>query len=119
MKKFILYLVLFSVAACKSKKSTTVASAPAPDPVEVGTKKFAGYTAADFEAGKNYYTGYCGMCHGLKDPSSLNEMQWREAVDNMVPKVNNKTGRKTLGDTEKELIYKYVITMNLAASSGK
>lgn len=120
MKKSLLLLALISLVACKSKKAiaeskkTTEPVASMPDPVGIGATIYSGYTKADFDSGKNLYENNCGSCHGLKSPASLNESMWKGAVANMAPKVNSNAGREIIGEKEKDLILKYLVSAGTA-----
>lgn len=120
MKKIFLLLALASLVACKSKKTTTsstvaVNPSPKPDPVGIGATIYPGYTKADFDSGKSLYENNCGNCHELKKPAALNESMWKGAVANMAPKVNLNAGREIIGEKEKDLILKYLVSAGTAA----
>lgn len=110
MKSKIIIAVFILLAACKSKKETSVAALSQAD-ADRGAQKFQGYTLADLNKGKSLYEGNCGNCHGLKNPSSRNEEQWRHEVKVMAPKANRKAGNDVIGESEQELIVRYLVTM--------
>lgn len=114
MKKQILVIALLALVACKSKKGGETTSGPTQADADRGAQKFSGYTLADLNSGKSLYEGHCGNCHGLKNPASRNEEQWRHEVKVMAPKANRKAGSTVIGDKEQELIVRYLVTMGSA-----
>lgn len=115
MKKSAIVVVFILLIACTAKK--VIVTGPAD--VERGALKYPGYTTSDFNTGKSLYEGHCGNCHGLKNPASRNEEQWKHEVAVMAPKANRKAGSDVIGEKEQELIVKYLVTMGSAPKGGK
>lgn len=99
-------------AACSSKKTTTSSTdATNGDAMflQAAAAKFPGYTKEEFSKGKTMYEANCGMCHGLKKPSSQNEEGWRHWVPDMAKKVNKKSGSEVLTAADNETIIRYLV----------
>jgi cytochrome c5 len=113
MKKIISYSFIIFLAACSGNKvaSTKVVPSLSQADADRGAVKYPGYTLADLTKGKSIYEANCGTCHNLKSPGSRDEKNWIHEVNDMVPKVNKKAGTQVLGDAEKDLILKYLVTM--------
>ena len=107
MKKLTLALSLLIITACSVKLMTPIQS-----DVDRVSHKFPGYSLAELEQGKANYENKCTMCHGLKNPKSESEEEWRKIVPNMVKAANKKT--ETIDPKTEESILKYVITMSSA-----
>jgi cytochrome c5 len=113
MKHIITYSLIIFLAACSGKKvatSNAIAGMSQAD-ADRGAAKYSGLTLADLNKGKSIYEANCGNCHGLKSPGSRDEKAWIHEVDVMVPKANKKAGSMVIGDAEKDLILKYLVTM--------
>lgn len=107
MKKMILYSTLVFLLACSGAKLITVSQTD----VDRGLSRFPGLTINDLNTGKSLYENNCGSCHKLKSPSSRSEKKWTRILENMVIKVNKKAGKQVLGESEKDILFKYLITM--------
>ena len=113
MKKIITYSFLIFLAACSGNKvaSTKPVVGMSQADADRGAIKYSGLTLTDLNKGKSIYEANCGTCHGLKSPDSRDEKSWIHEVDVMVPKANRKAGSQVIGDAEKDLILKYLVTM--------
>jgi len=112
MKKISITTLVLIFAACASKKQPVAASNSQAD-FDRGAAKFTGYTFDLFTQGHTLYQQHSGNCHGLKNPASRNEAQWKRIVPEMAIKVNKKENNVLTADKE-ELILKYCVTMSLS-----
>ncbi len=112
MKKTLYAFVglLMVLAACSTVKLVQPTQADA----ERGAQKFSNLTLADLSQGKATYEQNCNLCHGLKNPASKNEDQWKKIVPNMVAKVNKKKGKVAIDQKSEEILFQYLITMSTA-----
>jgi cytochrome c5 len=113
-KTTILAVIAISIlaAACGSKKSATTSNNAADGDAQAfqaAAAKFPGFTKEEFSKGKTMYEANCGMCHGLKKPSSQNEEGWRHWVPDMAKKVNKKSGSDVLTAADNETIIRYLV----------
>jgi cytochrome c5 len=103
------------LAACSSKKTTTTSTNETNETngdalfMQAAAAKFPGYTKEEFSKGKTMYEANCGMCHGLKKPTSQNEDGWRHWVPDMAKKVNKKSGSEVLTAADNETIIRYLV----------
>jgi mono/diheme cytochrome c family protein len=112
MKKiYIVSSLVILLSACASVKLMN----PTATDLERVQTKFPGYTLTELSHGKQLYEQNCGKCHGLKNPSSQGEAQWKTIVPRMVKKVNKREAK--VDTKQEELILKYLITMS--SVSGK
>jgi len=109
MKKTIVILATLALASCFSAKLIT----PSQSDVDRVLSKYPDYSLADLNNGKSLFEKHCGICHGLKDPSSRTEIQWNSIVPKMTKKVNNKEGNVLDANAEKAIL-RYLITMSTA-----
>jgi hypothetical protein len=86
---------------------------PTQSDVDRVSSKFPGYTLTELINGNTLFDKHCGICHGLKDPTSKSEAQWVKIVPVMSNKVNKKEGN-VLDEKAQESILRYVITMSTA-----
>lgn len=120
MKKiFLLGLAATLVfTACKSKgasKSKTVAAAAEAKPADTfeanlaaAKTKFPDVTMETIKSGHSIYYGACTRCHGPKEITRWDEKEWVGILDDMAKKAN-------LSATEKDAVWKYVMSVKLAA----
>lgn len=107
MKKIMLTLtVAFVIVSCAVKLVP-----PTQPDVDRVQSKYPGYTLEDLNKGKALFEQNCAECHRLKNPTKFSEEKWQNIVPKMVKKVNKKHPN-TLNDADRELILKYVVTMN-------
>jgi cytochrome c5 len=106
MKKLHIIAASALLTACFSAKLAT----PSESDVARVSNKYPNYTLANLNAGKVLYEENCGVCHGLKNPTSRNEEKWNKIVPRMVKKVNRKTVK--IDEGQQELILKYLVTMS-------
>lgn len=109
MKKILSIASIVLLTGCFSAKLIT----PTQADVDRVQTKFSGYSLADLEHGKSLFEQNCGKCHGLKNPVSRNEEEWRKVVPRMVGKINKK--KEVLDSKSQEDILKYLITMSGAS----
>jgi cytochrome c5 len=112
MKRSFVAIVGFMLilAACGSTKLIQ----PSQADVDRGAQKFSKLTLADLNQGKTIFEQNCNLCHGLKNPTSKNEDQWKKIVPKMVQKVNNKKGNAGIDKKSEEILLQYLITMSTA-----
>ena len=108
MQKNTLLLFTILLTGCFSAKLIT----PSQNDVERVQVKFPNYTLSDLNHGKALFEQNCGKCHGLKNPASRSEEQWKQIVPRMSKKVNRKT--EILDAKAQEDILRYLITMSTA-----
>jgi len=110
MKKTLYAFVglLMVLAACSTVKLVQPTQADA----DRGVQKYSNLTLADLNQGKTIYEQECALCHGLKNPASKNEDQWKKIVPNMVEKVNKKKGKVAIDQKSEEILLQYLITMS-------
>lgn len=53
--------------------------------------------------GRSIYMNKCGECHRLHRPSQYSSSEWRHNVDKMQKRAH-------ISDTEKEMVYQYLIS---------
>ncbi len=103
MKKSItLVACILILAACASKKTT--ASLSDADATRAAAK-YPGASLASLQKGKLLYEEKCNTCHGLKNPTAYDEVQWGKHVKRMAPKAK-------IDKPTEELILQYVVTMS-------
>ncbi|MFM2201316.1 MAG: hypothetical protein RL040_516 [Bacteroidota bacterium] len=103
MKKSITLLgCILILAACASKK-TTVSLSDAD--ATRAAAKYPGASLASLQKGKLLYEEKCNTCHGLKNPTAYDEVQWGKHVKRMAPKAK-------IDKPTEELILQYVVTMS-------
>ncbi len=107
MKRINVSIVLLFLFACAGSKPIITSQADA----DRGAQKYPGYTFEDLNKGKALFESNCGTCHGLKKPSSRNEVKWAKVLKEMVPKANKRAGKEVIGEVEKELMLKFLVTM--------
>jgi len=109
MKKTLYVFIgfLLVMAAC----STTKLVQPTQADVDRGVQKYSSLTLADLNQGKAIYERECNLCHGLKNPGSKNEDQWKKIVPKMVQKANSKKGKIAIDQKTEETLLQYLITM--------
>lgn len=107
MKKLSFTFAFLILLACSGSKPIITSQADA----DRGAEKYPGYTLEDLNKGKSLYESNCGTCHGLKKPSSRNEKKWKKVLNQMVPKANKRAGKEVIGEQEKELVLKFLVTM--------
>ena len=112
MKKTLYVIVglLLVLAACSTVKLVQ----PTQSDVDRGVQKYSNLTLADLNQGKAMYERECGLCHGLKNPASRNEAQWKKIVPKMVVKTNNKKQKIVIDEKSEEILLQYLITMSTA-----
>lgn len=98
------------LAACSTVKLVQ----PTQSDVERGVQKYSNLTLADLNQGKAIYERECGLCHGLKNPTSQSEEKWKKIVPKMVVKTNNKKGKIAIDEKSEEILLQYLITMSSA-----
>lgn len=113
MKKPFLFAIVLCTISCASVKLMP----PSQLDVDRVQNKFPNYTLADLNRGKVAYEQKCSSCHGIKNPVSRTESQWREIVPRMVKKANKQ--QEKINPSEQEDILKYVITMSSVAPTSK
>lgn len=107
MKKIVLTLsVALLIVSCAVKLVP-----PTQPDVDRMQTKYPGYTLEELNQGKALFEKHCADCHGLKNPTKFSEEKWQNIVPKMVKKVNKKHPN-AVDDKDRELILKYVITMN-------
>jgi mono/diheme cytochrome c family protein len=109
MKKTILISATVLLAGCFSAKLLT----PSQADVDRVKPKYTDYSLVELNQGKTLYEQHCSNCHGLKNPTSRTEEQWKEIVPRMIVKANKKE-QTTLDAKTQESILRYVITMSNA-----
>ncbi len=105
----VLALVAFS---CKSKKAsgnTTTENVYLPGDAQLKAiqTKFADASAQTLKEGYDIYVGACTNCHGKKNMYKQSEADWQNDVNRMAPKAK-------ITDTQKDALWKYVLSMRLA-----
>ena len=108
MKKIALLLFTILFAGCFSAKLIV----PSQNDIDRVQVKFPNYTLSELNHGKALFEQNCGKCHGLKNPSSRSEDEWKQIVPRMSKKVNRKT--EILDAKAQEDILRYLITMSTA-----
>jgi hypothetical protein len=108
MKKIVFVIIVSFLAACASVKLMT----PADSDVDRMKTKYPGLSLDELNSGKTLYEQHCNACHGLKNPSSRSETQWKEVVPRMSKKVNKE--KMILGEKEQDKIIRYLVTMGSA-----
>jgi hypothetical protein len=112
MRKVAFFLVALVFVGCVSAKIITTSQSD----VDRVASKFPDYSLTELNNGKTLFEKHCGICHGLKDPTSRTEAQWTKIVPPMSAKVNYKEG-KVLDANAEKLILRYLITMSTAKPS--
>ena len=113
MKRSIAWIPIFILlTGCFSAKLLI----PTQADVDRVYAKFPDYSLAELNNGKILFEQHCGNCHGLKNPSSRTEEQWKEIIPEMTVKVNKKE-ENVLDEHDQELILRYVITMSNAKTA--
>lgn len=107
MKKIILASLSVLLVSCAVKLVI-----PEQTDVDRVQTKFPNYTLVELNQGKAAYEQYCAECHRLKKPTKFTEEEWKKIVPKMVKKSNKKFPDNLIDEPTKELILKYVITMN-------
>lgn len=115
MKKALVFLFATTfLVGCFSAKLLT----PTQTDIDRVASKYPNYTLTELNQGKSLYEAKCGNCHGLKNPSSRTDVQWKEIVPRMSIKVNKKTPN-SLDAESQEKILKYLITMREVKTLSK
>ena len=109
MKNTIVSVAVLLLVGCVANKTV----GPTKVDVERVATIFDNYTLADLKQGKKDYERYCDSCHGLENPASFTENEWRQIVPDMVNGVNDKENI-TLDAKTEESILRYLITMSSA-----
>ncbi|MES2767264.1 MAG: hypothetical protein V4642_15415 [Bacteroidota bacterium] len=97
--------VIAGAAMLISSCATVILPVPNAADATRAAEKFPGTTMADLDRGKVSYERNCQKCHGLVDPKSEPEAEWREIVPIMAKKA------KIDAETE-NLILRYVVVMS-------
>jgi hypothetical protein len=105
MRKVVIFAAVV-LAGCASAKLIT----PSQADVDRVSSKFPDYSLTELNNGKTLFEKHCGICHGLKDPTSRTEAQWTKIVPQMSIKVNRKEGNVLDANAEKSIL-RYLITM--------
>ena len=108
MKKAFIAICCIVLVSCGSTKLIT----PGPSDAERGSKKFPGMTVASLNEGKLNFETQCTKCHGIKNPTSKSEEQWKSIVPKMSAKANKKAGSEVVDAKMQESILQYVVTMS-------
>lgn len=107
MKKIILSLsAALIIVSCAVKLVP-----PTQTDVDRMQSKYPGYTLEELNQGKAMFEKHCADCHRLKNPTKFSEEKWQNIVPKMVKKVNKKHPN-AIDEANRDLILKYVITMN-------
>lgn len=112
--------IFFIVASiCFLTACGVTLTAPTQTDVDRGAKKFPGLTLNELAEGQNLFKAKCSQCHGLKNPTSRNEEQWRKVVPKMAGKAASKANKEKIDAATQEKILKYLITTSISAASGQ
>ena len=107
--------ILFVVVSiCFLTACGATLTAPTQTDVDRGAKKFPGLTLTELTEGQNLFKAKCSQCHGLKNPTSRSEEQWRKVVPKMAGKAASKANKEKIDAAAQEKILKYLITTTLA-----
>jgi cytochrome c5 len=109
MKKYLLLFGLTILVSCATTKF--IPPTPSQADADRGAKKIPGLTMEQLTAGKTNFEQQCGKCHGLKNPASRNEAQWRQTVPKMSAKAKNKFKKDVIDAAMQESILAYLVTM--------
>jgi cytochrome c5 len=96
------FIFLFACTAAKLIQPTQADA-------ERGAAQFPGYTLADLTKGKLIFEENCGMCHGLKNPKSHSEEQWKKIVPDMAQQVRKKN--PSFDSNNEQAVLRYLLTM--------
>jgi len=89
MKKYLLFGLFLGLTSCTTQLYVPIAG--------VGT-----IPLEDLNQGRADYVKKCSSCHRLYVPTKYTNIQWMENLNEMQKKAK-------INDTEKELIYQYLI----------
>lgn len=109
MRILIVVISIFCLTACGA-----TLTAPTQADADRGAKKFPGLTMTELAEGQNLFKAKCSQCHGLKNPTSRTEEQWRKVVPKMAGKAERKANKEKIDAAAQEKILKYLITTTLA-----
>lgn len=94
-------LLALGVAAC----GASVVPVPAPADAERAAARWADADLDQLTAGRTLYVQKCSGCHTLVAPHARSPEAWPAMVDAMARRIR-------LGDPERDLITRYVVTMS-------
>jgi mono/diheme cytochrome c family protein len=125
-KLALLAVTFLIIAACSTSKNTTTTStsessatsstplvlvrttglqAPGNEELVAIQAKFADVTLDKLKQGYELYTnGACINCHSANNIYNYGEAQWKDLVENMADKAR-------ISNTEKDAVYKYVLSV--------
>ena len=109
MRILIVVISIFCLTSCGA-----TLTAPTQADADRGAKKFPGLTMTELAEGQNLFKAKCSQCHGLKNPTSRTEEQWRKVVPKMAGKAERKANKEKIDAAAQEKILKYLITTTLA-----
>lgn len=107
MKKLTILVAIALLVACSPKVTKPVQTSEAEKP----KVQFTDDQMAELNKGKLIYDQYCGLCHAAKKVDSRSAEAWKSVVPRMVVKVNKKTGTESIGQTDEQVMLKYLTTM--------
>lgn len=108
MKKTCYIISILFLVSCGSTKLLT----PTAADVERGKNKIPDLTMEALNKGKEDYQLQCASCHGLKNPASRTEEEWKTVVPRMAAKARKKAGKEVIDQAAQESILKYLVTMS-------
>ena len=107
MKKLTILVAIALLVACSPKVTKPAQTSEAEKP----KVQFTDEQMAELNKGKLIYDQYCGLCHAAKKVDSRSAEAWTSVVPRMVVKVNKKTGTESIGQTDEQVMLKYLTTM--------
>ena len=93
MKPILVALLFVGAVACTSQLYV---------PTAKNVNKVEPATLAELQQGHDLYVNNCGKCHKLYSPGSQSNLEWKRALEVMIPKAK-------LDSKQSYLIYSYLV----------
>jgi cytochrome c len=93
MKPVFIALLFVGAVACTSQLYV---------PTEKNVNKVEVASLSELQQGHELYINNCGKCHKLHGPGSRSNIEWKKALNDMIPKTK-------LNNDQSYLIYRYLV----------